>query len=59
LEITQSDFYTKDERKKAFENAYQQVEEMKKQGLDYFLRDIDFKEIKQEFVKLVKNIIRK
>ncbi len=59
MEITQSDFYTKDERKKAFENAYQQVEEMKKQGLDYFLRDIDFKEIKQEFVKLVKNIIRK
>jgi len=54
LAIAQSDFYTKAERKKAFESAYQQVEEMKKQGLDYFLRDIDFKEIKQEFVKLCK-----
>lgn len=54
LIIAQSDFYTKSERKKAFESAYQQVEEIKKQGLDYFLRDIDFKEIKQNFVKLCK-----
>ena len=52
LDIAQSDFYTKDERKKAFESAYQQVEEMKEQEIDYFLRDIDFKEIKQNFVKL-------
>jgi hypothetical protein len=52
LAIAQSDFYTKSERKQAFESAYQQVEEMKRQGLDYFLRDTDFKEIKQNFVKL-------
>ena len=52
LEIAQNEFYTKDERKKAFESAYQQVEEMKKQELDYFLRDDDFKAIKQDFVKL-------
>ena len=52
LAIAQSDSYTKEERKKAFENAYQQVEEMKKQELDYYLRAIDFKDIKQSFVKL-------
>jgi len=52
LAIAQSDFYTKDERKKTFESAYQQVEEMKKHGLDYFLTDIYFKKIKQDFVKL-------
>lgn len=52
LAIAQSDFYIKSERKKAFESAYQQVEEMKKQELDYFLRDSDFKEIKWNFVKL-------
>ena len=54
LDIATSDFYTKSERKKSFESAYQQVEEMKKQELDYFLSDIDFKEIKQNFVKLCK-----
>lgn len=54
LEIAESDFYTKKERKKAFKNAYQQVEEMKKEKLEYFLRDIDFKEIKQKFVILCK-----
>jgi len=59
LEIAQSDFYTKDERKKAFENAYQQVEEMKKENLDYFLMDIDFKEIKQKFVKLCEKYKKK
>ncbi len=52
LAVAQSDFYINNERKKAFESAYQQIEEMKKQELDYFLRDIDFKEIKQSFVKL-------
>ncbi len=50
--IAQSNFYTSKERKEAFENAYQQVEEMKKEGLDYYLRDIDFKEVKQAFIKL-------
>jgi len=59
LAVAQSDFYTKEERKKAFESAYQQVEEMKKQELDYFLRDIDFKEIKQDFVKLCEKYNKK
>ncbi len=54
LVIAQSDFYTDEEREKAFENAYQQVEDMKKEGLDYYLRDVDFKEIKLAFVDLCK-----
>lgn len=58
LEIAQSYFYTKDERKKAFESAYQQVEEMKKRGLDYSLRDVDFKKGEREFVTLCKKYER-
>ena len=52
LIVAQSDFYTREERKQSFENAYQQVEEMKKQQLDYYLRDIDFRDMKQSFISL-------
>lgn len=54
LTIAQSDFYTKDERKKAFESAYGQIKEIKKEEIDYFLTDIDFKDLKNDFVKLCK-----
>jgi len=59
LTIAQSNFYTNAERKKAFNIAYLQVEEMKRQCLDYFLMDNDFKKIKQEFVKLCEKYKKK
>ena len=52
LAIAQSDFYTEDERKEAFEGAYQQVEAMKEEELDYILKDTEFKISKQDFKKL-------
>ena len=59
LAISQSDFYSSEERKKAFENAYQQVEEMKKVGLDYYLSDLDYKNSKKVFIKLCKKYGKK
>lgn len=59
LAISQSDFYSNEERKKAFENAYQQVEEMRKEGLDYYLSDLDYKNSKKVFIKLCKKYGKK
>jgi hypothetical protein len=54
LSIAESDFYTQEERKKAFETAYDQVEEAKKHAIDYFLPDVYFEGVKKSFVKLCK-----
>lgn len=59
LAISQSDFYSSEERKMAFENAYQQVEEMKKVELDYYLSDLDYKNSKKVFIKLCKKYGKK
>ncbi len=59
LEIAESNLYTEEENQSAFEKAYNQVEEIKKQGLDYYLRDIDFKKEKYRFQKLCKKYKKK
>ncbi len=59
LEIAESNLYTEEENKSAFEKTYSQVEEIKKQGLDYYLRDIDFKKEKYRFQKLCKKYKKK
>ena len=53
LIIAQSEFYTKNERKDAFTNAYQQIEKIKEEKLTYSLRDIS-KETKEIYIKLCK-----
>jgi hypothetical protein len=52
LIIAQSNLYIPSGRKKAFYKAYEQVEEMKKRGIKYFLIDSEFRKEKEEFVKL-------
>jgi len=52
LEMAECELYTDEEKKTAFEKAYGQVEEIKKQKIDYYLRDDDFKNEKQNFKKL-------
>ena len=52
LEIAECDLYTDEEKKTAFEKAYNQVEEIKKQNIEYYLSDDDFKNEKQIFKKL-------
>lgn len=52
LEMAECELYTDEEKKTAFEKAYGQVEEIKKQKIDYYLRDDDFKNEKQNFRKL-------
>ena len=59
LEITESNLYTEEENQSAFEKAYSQVEEIKKQGLDYYLIDIDFKKEKYRFQNLCKKYKKK
>lgn len=59
LEIAESSLYTEEENQFAFEKAYNQVEEIKKQGLDDYLRDIDFKKEKYRFQKLCKKYKKK
>lgn len=54
LEIAQSDLYTEDEKIEAFKKSYEQIEEIKKGGIDYYLRDSDFKKEKEEFQNLCK-----
>ncbi len=52
LSITLSNFYTKNERKTAFEKAYKQVEIAKSQNFKYFLVDLDLEKEKEEYIKL-------
>lgn len=54
LEIAQSDFYSPEEKKQAFESAYHQIEEMEKEGLDYYLADWEYKDLKKAYIKLCK-----
>ena len=53
LNIAEYDFYTDKEKKNAFEKAFNQIEEMKKQDVTYFLKD-DFGTEKKIFEKLCK-----
>lgn len=59
LEIAECDFYTNEEKKTAFDKAYNQIEEIIKQKIDYYLRDIDFKNEKQRFEKMCKKYNQK
>ena len=52
LAMAQSELYTPNDRKESFTKAYLQVEEMKKQGIEYFLMDSEFRKQKEEFIKL-------
>lgn len=54
LTITESNFYTEEERKGAFEKAYTQVEEMKKNDVQYYLLDSEFRELKKHYLDLCK-----
>ncbi|MBN2198108.1 NACHT domain-containing protein [Candidatus Wolfebacteria bacterium] len=54
LGIAKSGLYTEQQKKEAFQKAFDQVEEMKKAGVTYYLRDMDFKEEKNDFKKLCK-----
>ena len=52
LSIALSNFYTKNERKTAFEKAYKQVEIAKSQNFKYFLVDLKLEKEKEEYIKL-------
>ncbi|MBA7712780.1 hypothetical protein ES703_121770 [subsurface metagenome] len=52
LEIAECELCTDEEKKIAFQNTCNQVEEIKKQEINYYLRDIDFKNKKLRFKKL-------
>jgi hypothetical protein len=52
LAMAQCNSYTGNEKKKAFEKAYEQVEEIIKQKLNHNLGDLNFKKEKLEFLKL-------
>jgi hypothetical protein len=54
LEIAISDFYTEEEKKLAFEKAYDQVNEIIKQKIDYYLGADDFNKEKTIFKELCK-----
>lgn len=54
LSITQNDLYTPEEKKQAFFRAHEQIKELKKNKISYFLRDMDFKKEKEYFKKLCK-----
>lgn len=54
LEIAESNLYTEEEQKEAFQKSYKQVEEIQKQQIDYYLRDDDFRNEKLRFQKLCK-----
>lgn len=52
LSIAESDLYTEDEKKQAFERLCAECEEMQSQKLSYFLREGDFENVKSRLVKL-------
>lgn len=54
IKVTESDIYTDEEKKTAFEKAYIQCEELIKQEIKYYLRDDDFEDYKIRFKKLCK-----
>lgn len=54
LEIAESNLYTEEEQKEAFQKSYKQVEEIQKQQIGYYLRDDDFRNEKLRFQKLCK-----
>ncbi len=54
ISIAESDLYTNEDRKNAFEKAYEQVEEMKKKEVQYFLLDSDFRELKERYLDFCK-----
>ena len=54
LEIATSDLYTEEEKKLAFKKAYDQIDEIIKQKIDYYLRDDDFNKEKIIFKELCK-----
>lgn len=52
LQIAKSDLYTEEEKQEAFEKAYNQVEEIQNQELEYYLRDDNFRDEKKLFQEL-------
>lgn len=54
LSLAQNDLYTEAEKKKAFEKAYEQIEEMKKLELRHFLGGEEYSYQKQAFSELCK-----
>lgn len=52
--IAESDLYTDAEREDAFNKAHSLVEEMKNEGITYYLRDIDFADLKTSYMSLCK-----
>jgi hypothetical protein len=54
LSIVQNDLYTEEEKEESFNKAYDLVELMKKNKVEYHLRDIDFFEEKTIFMELCK-----
>jgi hypothetical protein len=54
VSIAETDLYTDEERKYAFESAYTQIEEMKNEKVSYYLNDSYFKKLKQKFIDLCK-----
>jgi hypothetical protein len=54
LAIAESELYTDEERKKAFQSAYQQVQTMKTQKVNYFLLDSYYRDLKLKFIELCK-----
>ncbi len=52
VEVSKSPIYSEEDKKAAFEIAYNLVEEMKTEGITYFLRDIDYKDLKVSYIEL-------
>ena len=59
LKIAENELYTDKEKKNAFEKTYKEVEEIKKQKMNYYLRDDVFKNEKLKFQKLCKRYNKK
>lgn len=59
MAISQSELYTEEERKEAFDNAYSQIETMKEKNVKYFLSDLYHKEDKLRFIALCKEYKKK
>lgn len=54
IELAKNELYTEEDRKNAFKKAHEQVENMKKEGINYYLRDNYFKSEKIKFQELCK-----
>ncbi len=58
LKIAESDFYTEEEKKDAFNKAYDQVEEIKKRKIDYYFPKVHFEKERKIYEKLCRKYQR-